>query len=96
MAGGKALFNFSRMRPGVGIHAWLCIRSRSAVRVRRAMRLAVSRPVFAPMIVTMTVLIPMLMRMIMDFVMAVHMVAVDANSTLVVSMPVVMGLRQTL
>ena len=38
--------------------------------------------------------------MIVAFFMAVHMVAVDTNSTLVVSMPVVMavvmGLRQTL
>ena len=100
MAGGKALGNFLRMRPGMGIHAWLCIRSGGAVRVRRAMAMTVSRPVFVPVIVTMTVLIPMLMRMIVACFMAVHMVAVDTNSTLVVSMPVVMavvmGLRQTL
>ena len=96
MAGGKALFNFSRMRPGMGVHAWLCIRSGSAMRMRRATAMTVRRPASAPMIVTVTVL----MRMIVAFFMAVHMVAVDTNRTLVVSMPVVMavvmGLRQTL
>ena len=90
----------------MGIHAWLCIHSRSAVRMRRAMAMTVSRPVSVSMIVTMTVLIPMLMRMIVAvavaelmrmivaFFMAVHMVAVNTISTMLVS--VVMRMRQPL
>ena len=102
MAGGKALFNFSRMRPGVGIHAWLCIRNGSAMRMRRAMSMTVRRPasVIVIVIVIVAVAVAELMRMIVAFFMAVHMVAVNTISTMLVSMPVVMamvmGLRQTL